>query len=81
MSPMRTSGTDTGATSPNVFELAVNRYGFTYPVFDEDNGDRVEGEVSEDEGDTKIEYADKNAEKMPPVAQTLNREREREIDR
>ena len=39
MSPTGTSGTDPTPTSPNIFDLAVIRYGFDYTLFVEDNGD------------------------------------------
>ena len=68
---MGTSGTDTIPTSPNIFDLAVNRYGSDYSVFDDDNGNRVYVDVSDD---TNIENDDKqNSGKEPSVAQTNNR--------
>ena len=77
MSPMGTSGTDTTPTSLNDFDLGVNRYGFQYPVFDGDNGDGDDVDDSDDDDDTNIEnYDEGNAESVPPVAQTLNREGE-----
>ena len=77
MSSMDTSGTDTTPTSVNDFDLAVNRYGFEDPLFDGDNDDRVDVDVSNDDDDTNNEnYDEGKAESVPPVAQTLNRERE-----
>ena len=72
---MGTSGTDTTPTSPNIFYLAVYRYGFDYPVFDEANGDGVDVDDTDNDDDTKIENDnEENAENVPPVAQTANRE-------
>ena len=74
MSPMGTSGTDTTPTSPKIFDLAVSCYGFDYSVFDDGNSNRFDFDVS---GDTKIENdGEENAEKVPTVAQTINREGE-----
>ena len=74
---MGTSGADTTLTFSIVFDLAVNRYGFDYPVFDEDNGDGVDVDVSNNKDDTIIENDDEEiAENVPLVAQTRNRERE-----
>ena len=51
MSLMGTSGTDTTPTSQNIFDLAIDRYryGFHYPVFDEENGYGVDVDVSEND--------------------------------
>ena len=77
MSPMGTSEIDTTPASANILDLAVNRYGFDYLLFDEDNGDGVDVEVSGNDDDTNIEIDnEKNAENVPPVAQTPNREEE-----
>ena len=65
MSPIRTSGTDTTPTSPSNFYLAVKRYNFDYPVFDENNG--VDVDVSDNDDDTNIENGDQNfAKKCQP---------------
>ena len=37
MSSMNTSGTDTDLTSPKIFDLAVDRYGFDCSVLVQDN--------------------------------------------
>ena len=77
MSSMGTCGTDTTPTSPNIFDIAFIQYGFDYPVIDDDNGDGVDVDVSEKDDDANIENNDEeNAEKLPPVAQTLNRDGE-----
>ena len=68
---MGTSGTDTTPTSPNIFDLTVNRYGFGYPLFDGDNGDGFDVDVSDIHVDTNIEYEDEvNADNVLHVAQT-----------
>ena len=68
MSPMGTTGTDTTPTSRNIFDLAVNCYGFDYHVFDKDNGDGVDADVSYNDDDANIENDDEeNAENASPV--------------
>ena len=70
-----TSGTDTAASSPNIFDEAIDRYGFDYHVFDEDNGDAVDVDVNDNDDETSIEIDDEeNAENVPTVAQTPNRQ-------
>ena len=54
MLPKYTSGTDMTPTWRNIFDLAVNRYGFVYPVFDEDNGDGVDVDLSDKDDDTNV---------------------------
>ena len=77
MSPMATSGTDTTPTSPNIFDLAVNLYGFDYPVFDEEKRGGVDVDVSYNNDDSSIEYDDEQkTENVPPIAQTSNRRRD-----
>ena len=77
MSPMGTSGTETSPTSQNISDLAVNRYGFGYSVFDGNNRDGVDADVSNNDDDINIEYDDdENTENVPRVAHTPNRERE-----
>ena len=77
---MSSSGTDTTFTYPNVYHLAVNRYGFDYPVFEEDNGDWYDVDVSDYLYETNIEYGDEaNEEFVPPVAQTANLEGENHL--
>ena len=76
MSPKCASWTDTIPSSSNIFDLAVDRYGFEYRVIDEDNSDEVDVDVSEIYDNTNIENDDEaNAENVPPVAQIPNRER------
>ena len=58
ISPTSTSGTDLTPSSPSIFDLAVTRYGSDYPVFDENNGDGVDVDVSENDDDTNIENDD-----------------------
>ena len=77
MSPMGSSGIDTTPIAANIFDSAGNRYGFDYPVSDEDNGDRVDVDVSYNNVDTNIENDDEEkSERVPPVAQTPNRDGE-----
>ena len=56
MSPMSTNAAATIPISLN--NLGVNRSGFDYPVFDEDNGDGVDVGPSDNDDDTHIETED-----------------------
>ena len=77
LSPLGTIGTNMTPSSPNIFGLAVNCYGFDYAVFDEDNGDGDDVDLSDNDDDTNIEKDDEaNETNVPPVAQTPNREGE-----
>ena len=58
MSPMGSSGTDATPTSPNIFDVTVNRYGFDYPVFDKENVDRIDVDASDNDDETNIESND-----------------------
>ena len=51
LSPTGTSRTARSSVSPTLFDLAVNRYGFDYPVFDDDDDDSTEEVVMEDNDD------------------------------
>ena len=64
LSPVGSSGTDTTPTSPNIFDLAVNRYGFDYPVFDEDNGGEVNVDFSENDDDSNVENDDEEMQQI-----------------
>ena len=71
VSPMGTTRPDTTLTSPNIFDLAVTRLGFIYPLLDEDNVDRVDVCVSHNDDDTNSENDDqRSAKKLPTVSQT-----------
>ena len=75
MSSIGISGTETSPTSQNISDLAINRYGFDYSVFDGDNRDGVDADVSNNDDDTNIELDDdENTENVPRVAHTPNRE-------
>ena len=79
MTPKGTIGIDTTPTSPKIFDLEVNWYGFDYPVFDGDNTNGVDDEVNGNDDYANFEDDDEeNAENIPPVAQTPKREREKE---
>ena len=54
VSPMGTNGNDTTRTSSNIFNLAVNRCGFDYRMFDGENGDRVDVDVNNNDDDNNI---------------------------
>ena len=58
MSPLGTSGIGTTPTSPNIFGVGVNRYSVYYHVFDEDNGDEADADVSDNYDVTNIENDD-----------------------
>ena len=65
--------------SPYIFHLAVNRFGFDYPVFDKDKSDGGDVDVSDKDDETNLENDDEeNVETVPPAAETTNRQRERE---
>ena len=67
ISPMGSSGIDTTPIAANIFESAGNRYAFDYPVSDEDNGDRVDVDVSYNDDDTINENDDEEeSEKSHP---------------
>ena len=65
--PTGSSRTARSSVSLNLFDLAVNRYGFDYPVFDDD--DSTEEVVMEDNDDSDNE----NKENVPPATSTPER--------
>ena len=58
MAAVGTSGTDTIPNSTDIFDLAVDCYGFDYTVFVEDNSDCVDFDVSDIVDNTNIEIDD-----------------------
>ena len=71
LSPTGTSRTTRSSVSPNLFDLAVNRYGFDYPVFDDDDVTTEEVVMEDnDDDDSDDDYDDENKEIVPPATST-----------
>ena len=80
--PTDTSGTVRSPVSPNILDLAVNRYGFDNPILTEENGGEVDvGNNGDDHSDAFVDNeelenveplkstTEQTMESQPPAAQ------------
>ena len=59
MSPGNSTATETTNVSPSIFDLAIDRYGFGYPVWTSNSGDDVDGHGQEHFDDDEEDEEDK----------------------
>ena len=60
MSPGSSTVTETTNVSPSIFDLAIDRYGFDYPVWTDNSGDDVDVHGQEHFDDDEEDEEDKN---------------------
>ena len=65
MSPGTTTVTETTNVSPSIFDLAIDRYGFDYPVWTDNSGDNVDVHGQEHFDDDEEDEEDR--ENTPPA--------------
>ena len=70
LSPTGTSRTARPSVSPTFFDLAVNRYGFDYPVLDDDDSTEEVVMKDDDDDDSDDESDNENKENVPPATST-----------
>lgn len=70
LSPTGTSRTAGSTTSTNLFDLAVNRYGFDHPVFDDDDSTEEDVVEENDDDDSDDDFDNDNKENVPPTTST-----------
>ena len=65
MSPGTSTVTETSNVSPSIFDLAIDRYGFDYPVWTDNSGDDVDVHGQEHFDDDEEDEEDR--ENTPPA--------------
>ena len=81
LSPMDTSGTVRSSVSPNILDLAVNRYVFDHPVFEVDKGEEVDVRNNDDDDSDDDFVDDENKEIVQPKRLTPEQERDNQAPR